>query len=355
MRDTEAYAFTLSMLICLLVFLIIKYSVVFFVSSRHSYFKKQHFDTSWIGPHVRSHHQYNLAIVANSFMILILMIFFNFSSFLEYLYILLDSVVFTSLFLNLIFAGKYKNTDPYKYRFKQTAILLLFGFTAIIDIVACYTLTPDHIKYLFLYELLLIIIFPVISLLGHLLLLRIRKFKSELFSWTFTHSYALMGTTRLIISSGISVAFFFIYSYNYEQGLDTRYRQLQFAKALTKNVPLTGTAGENNKLDDLKNNVDYTSGIYFDGLYINKIEIDTTTSYSSSNEDILTATILSAFRIKSNDLEAENNNLNLSSVDSAAFFNTLNKQCGDSSPTETYYKINADKYIKVSSLSHISY
>ena len=80
MRDTESYAFTLSMLICLLIFLMIKYSVVFFVSSRHSYFKKQHFDTSWIGPHVRSHHQYNLAIIANIFMILILVIFFNFSS-----------------------------------------------------------------------------------------------------------------------------------------------------------------------------------------------------------------------------------------------------------------------------------
>ena len=356
MRDTEAYTFTFSMLICMLVFLIIKYSIVFFVSSKHSFFKKQHFDTSWIGPHIKSHHQYNLSIISNLLIILMLIIFFNYSSFLEYLYILLISTVFTSLFLNGIFIGKYKKKDLYKYRFKKTAILLLFGFTAIIDIVACYTLTPNHIKYLFLYELLLIVIYPIISLLGHLLLLRIRKFKSKLFSWTFTHSYALMGTTRLIISSGISVAFFFIYSYNYEQGLDTRYRQLQFAKALlAKNVPLTDTASENKKLDDLKNNLNYASGIYFDGLYINKVEIATTKPYSSTNEDILTAAILSAFRIKSNDLEAENNNLNLSSVDGVAHFNTLNKQCGDSSPIETYYQINADKYIKVSSLPYINY
>ncbi len=38
MRDTEAYTFTLSMLMGMLIFLIIKYSVAFFVSSSRSFF-----------------------------------------------------------------------------------------------------------------------------------------------------------------------------------------------------------------------------------------------------------------------------------------------------------------------------
>ena len=76
-RDMEAYAFTLSMLLCLLVFLIIEVSAVFFASSKRSFFKKQFFETSWIGPKTGSHGKYNLAILTNLFIIGLMAIFFG--------------------------------------------------------------------------------------------------------------------------------------------------------------------------------------------------------------------------------------------------------------------------------------
>ena len=375
-RDTEAYTFTLSMLICMLIFVSVKYGVVFFASSRRSYFKKQHFDTSWIGPHIKSHHEYNLATIANLFMIFILIIFFNRSSFLQYLYILLISVVFTSLFANVIFASKYRDRnsgpykyifdiigkpidsapDPYKFNFKITATYWLLGFVALIDVAACLKLTGRHIIFLFLYELILIAVYPVILFLGKLLLTKARDYKQKRsLPWTFTHSYALMAMTRLIITSGIPVAFFFIYSNNYEQNLDTRYRQLTFAKALSQSqkVDLTGkdTAALNKKLDDIKNNLDDTSGVYFDGLFINSTKINTGTKISDSlknksyyaREDSLTAEILSAFRLRTNHIEVTNNNLDLSSADSSAFFSKLNKPCYDGSSVKTFYKIGSNR------------
>ena len=356
MRDTEAYTFTFFMLTFMLFFISIKYGIVFFVSSTHSFFKKQHFDTSWIGPHIKSHHQYNLAILANLLTILMLMIFFNNSSFLEYLYILLVSTLFTSLFLNGLFAVRYKSTDDYKYKFKLTAIVMLSILIGLIDIAACFTI-PDHIKSLFFYELILVVIYPVILLGGQMLLANIRKFKSKLFPWTYTHSYAMMAATQLVISSGIPVAFFFIYSFNHEQNLDTQYRQLNFATQLQRRIPFTGkdTVAENKKLEALKNNVDCTSGVYFDRLLIDSITVGTMRAVRFSAEDLLTAKILNALRIKINDLEATNNNFNLSSADSTAYFNSLNKNAGDNSPTQTFYKIANNRYLKISSRSHFNY
>ena len=356
MRDTEAYTFTFFMLTCMLLFISIKYGIVFFVSSTYSYFKKQHFDTSWLGPHIKSHHQYNLAILANLLTILMLMTFFNNSSFLEYLYMLLVSTLFTSAFLNLLFAIRYKKSDDNKYKLKKAAAMCLCGFIVIINLAACFTI-PGHIITLLFFELMLVVIYPVILFGGQLLLTSIRKYKHGLFSWTYTHSYAMMAATQLIISSGIPVAFFFIYSFNHEQNLDTQYRQLNFARSLERRIQFTGTdtIAENKKLEDLKNNVDRTSGIYFDGLLIDTIKVGTMPAIPFSGEDLLTAKILNVLRIKINNLEAENNNLNLSSVDSSAYFSSLNRQCGDNSPTQTFYKIAKSRFLKISSRSHFNY
>ena len=366
MRDTEAYVFTFSMLIFMLIFLIIKYSVIFFVSSKRSFFKKQHFDTSWIGPHIKSHHQYNLSILANFLIILMLAIFFNHSSFLEYLFILLISVVFTSLFLNALFAIKYRRPDRYKYRFKITAIVWLSVFVMLINTAAILDLNGTHLLHFFLFELILIGIYFLILFFGETLFGRIQKFKKTLkLTWTFTHSYALMSTTRLIISSGIPVAFFFIYSFNYEQRLDTRYRQLHFAKSLVAKTQLMKKdINDTTLLTEFKKNLRPIYGVYFDDLFINSIKAIDTPKKTNNNlvfvsadteEDLLTGKILSAMRLKISDIEIDNNNLNSSSVDGSAFFNPLNKQIGDSSPTQTYYGTDTNKYIKLSSLSHISY
>ncbi len=277
---------------------------------------------------------------------------------------LLVSIVFTSLFLCFIFAKKYRKDDRCKYKFKLTAAIWLGVLLVLIDITAWFNLASTH--KLILYEVIMIALSPVILWSAVLLLKMAREFKvNHLFTWTFTHSYALMVTTRLIITSGIPVAFFFIYSFDYEQNLDTRYRQLNFANALIskesfikdKNVPAI-----NKKLDSLKNNLPYTSGIYSDGLFINDIQVDAnktiidTIKYISAfnGEDLLTAELLNAFRLNTNDIEVQNAYLNLPSSGDFVF-SKLNKRSGDRSPVRLFYKIDTGKYLKISSLPGINY
>jgi hypothetical protein len=352
-RDTEAYIFTVSMLLCLMLFLIIQFSVIFFVSSKQSFFKKQLFDTSWIGPKTTSHHEYNLAILANLVIIVLLVIFFNLHSFLTYLYILLFSIMFISLFLNSIFAKKYVDENPYKCRFKMLAVYWLCFFILAIDIAACNTLQKENRLWLFLFEGLLIGICSILFYKGKDLLENSRGYKLKShFPWTYTHSFALMATTRVIITSGIPVAFFFIYSFNYEQNLDTRYKQLRFADALTQKIPPSKITKA--KLDSLYRGLSYMSGVYYDSAFINKIEFGKKDTQSYNAEDFLTVRILSAFRLNKNNVALKSSNMNLHFVDDKAYFNSLtheNKNRGHT--TTTSYKIGPgkDKYIKLSSFN----
>ena len=393
--DTASYVFTLSMLICLLLFLIIKFSAIFFVSSKKSFLKKQHFDTSWIGPKMSSQHQYNLGTIANLFIIAMLLISFNLSSFLEYLYILLISVVFTSLFLNFIFANKYKKTDPDKYKLKKGAIQCLCIFLILLNAIALSKLNfLWHSIHLIIYELILtiaLLLFCYRKSTKRLKSVRsflirvygklkkhttkfLLKIKLRPLSWTYTNSYALMATTRLIISSGIPVAFFFIYSYNYEQNLDTRYRQLNFAQSLahkinfaqpgkTYSIRQDSIDRDNNKLNRINNAQVCTSGIYTDGLFIDSVAAinfnpqagkirERVLSYGS--EDSLTAELLSVFRLHTNNIEVKNNNLNLLYAGNSVFFNNLRVEKREKT-SKIYYKINANEYVKINSSPNINY
>ena len=355
-RDTEAYVFTLSMLIFLLIFLIIQFGVVFFVSSKRSFFKKQLFETSWIGPRTTSHQQYTLAIVANIIIIIMLILFFDLDSFLKYVYVLLFSITFISIFLNSAFAKRYGN-NKYLLRFKQLAIVSLCGFVLVIDIFAKFTLEPDNFKSLVIYESLLTVICAILFIWGPYLLVKITDSKKASF-WTYTHSFALMTTTRLIITSGIPVAFFFIYSFNYEQNLDARYKHLHFANELIKKIRPTDLTSA--KLNAIKQGSAYTSGVYFDDLVIDKITDTACEKHPVEyyhREDSLTTLILSMFRFHWNSVALKSNNLNFPSVDTAVFFNDLTKEKGgdkNAATTRTCFKLGNNKYIRLTS-RNISY
>ena len=382
-RDTESYAFTISMLICLLIFLIVQFSVVFFLSSKQSFFKKQLFETSWLGPKESFHQQYNLCIIINIAVVLLLICFYDLRSFLKYFYLILFSITFIAIFSNSVFAIYYKKHNPYNYHFKKIAIGWLWGFVAVIDIIAGYTLSFKNFSLLIFNELVVIIVCVILAyccLIIYLskkdILVKAYEFKHKKnFPWTFTHSFALMATTRLIVMSGIPVAFFFIYSFNYEQNLDTRYKQYRFAKALDQKTPA----------DSIKKNVLPVTGVYTDNIFINrfkiapftkskygetlifdtisitkanpphkKAELDSTIVYNK--EDSLTVKLLSAFRLHKNNVAVKTNNMNFASIDSEAFFNNLSHEQtnhNDTTTTRTYFKTSSGKYIGLSSSKNI--
>ncbi len=266
-------------------------------------------------------------------------------------------MVFTSLFLNFIFAKKYKKDDHYKYKFKLNAVIWLTILIVLIDISAGFNLIFIHWLILILYEVIVIGLFPVILWLAGFLLAKASKFNAgNLFTWTFTHSYTLMAATRLIITSGIPVAFFFIYSFDYEQNLDTRYRQLNFANALIGKesyIKDKDAATANKRLNSLNNNLPYTSGVYSDGLFISNMRVDTNKGIADTiqnistytPEDVLTAELLNAFRLHTNDIEIQNAYLNLPSSGNFVF-SKLNKRSGDRFPVQLFYKIATGKYLR---------
>ncbi len=331
-RDIEDYSFTVSMLIYLLTFQLIQFLVVFLASSKRSFFKKQFFDTSWIGPKTTSHREYNLAIISNGTLIILLIIFFQFSSFLCYIYILLFSVTFISIFLNSIFAAKYKERAPNNYRYKMIAVKWLCIFVNLIDYFAWKTLDHENFWLLLSFEFLAAAAGFLSCKAGTYLLDKLIDYKSRhALNWSYTNSFALMATTRLIVTSGIPVVFFFIYSFNYEQNLITRDSQLTFASSLTQKMPPGSITKP--RLDSIQKGQLYTSGVYYDGIYVNKIlpvingksgigtQLNDTCKYTK--EDYFTIKVLSAVKFYKNSISLKNGNLNSRSVNNEVVFSSL--------------------------------
>ncbi len=372
-RDMEAYAFTLSMLLCLLVFLIVEVSIIFLASSRQSFFKKQFFETSWIGPRISSHGQYNLAILTNLFIIGMMSFYFGAtftqnavlikSSFLEYIFIILFSIILTSLSLNALFYRRYKLENCYKHKYKLRAIASSAALILFIDIVAANALDlknksifASHFAHLLYYELIATSFCLVAVYYYPRLQPTLAGFnKIWQINWSYTNSFAMVATTRLIITSGIPVAFFFMYSYDYEQNLDNRYRQYHFARDFVTSQDVSANTPTK---DLLQKGSDYTAGVYFDGVSVQNIAVQENPKaldqikqkYRYRFEDSLSAMILSAFRFHINAIETKNNLMNFPTIGEETFFNKLTREkSNDSISAVTYYRLNPTRYLVINS------
>ena len=349
-RDTEIYSFTFSMMLLFFAFLGLELSIVFLVSSKRSFFKRQLYDTSWIGPKILSHHQYNLATLFNVAIIAWVLAFFRISTFLTYLYILLFSVTFISIFLTGLFARRYKNSnhvDNYKFKIKTLWSLLLSVF--IIDILALRTLDPHSILILLIYESLTFIAGWIFFQYGDNILTGIRKNvgRKGISGWNYERSFSMMGLTRLIITSGIPIIFFYMTSYNYEQNISIRYRHLQYANQLLNKT--NGTSYVNLKTD----NTNFSRGYYYDKAYINNIRLekaDTPEQYSK--EEKITANILRLFRINiSKAAVKEEKFYTGEATDKSFFYNSLLKgACKTDSVSITHIQTHTPgTYLTISS------
>jgi hypothetical protein len=345
-RDTQAYLFTSGMLLLLLGFLILQFVVVVVVSSKRSFFKTQFFETSWIGPKFNSHREYNYAIAINILVIILLCVLWHFCSLLEYIYLLLFSITFISLYLNFIFLNKYKS-NPYLFRFKFYTLITLIAFTIVIFLFAGLTLEFWYKVVFFGYVILLLLLSKWLTRYLVKKMPTIAAFNNRLpFKWDYLKSFSLMVTTRLIITSGIPVIFFFIYSFNYEQHLDTRYRQLTFAHALIKKFGDSTSSS----FPDSSKNLYYAPGIYLDNTFIHAIKRDTGLKFDSvSSEDVSTGKILNLFRIVKTNVELNSSYLGVSYSHNEASFNSLlpDHNTKGTYANTTVYPINKNQSIKL--------
>lgn len=331
-RDVEIYSFTFSMMLILFLFLVCQLFGVFVVSSQRSFFKRQLFDTSWVGPKISSVNQYNIAALTNCIVIVLAAIFFNFSSILTYFFILFFSVLFTSLFLNCLFAKRYKKyRQQENYRFKMVTIRWLYVVIVLANLGAIRALDGNNFLVFALYELLVFFTGWLLLKWGRAVVhFFYRRFNRLVFAGNYAHSFTLMALTRLLLTSGLPMLFFYVTAYNYEQNIAVRYGQLQYASHLPANV----TESQVVKIN-MHNNVAGTY-YYFDEAWIKSIAYKPGSFAAPySKEENFTARLLSLFRISISDKAVFEDKMYVpAAADSSFFYNGLFKS-GDKNDNAT--------------------
>lgn len=354
-RDVEIYSFTFSTVVLLFLYMVLQLSVTFLVSSKRSFFKKQLFDTSWIGPKISRHKEYIISSALNIMIIILLIIFFQKMTFLQYVFMVLFAVTCISLFLNVLLLKRYKKEGEKNYsRLKTYAVVWLSLLLVIINITAFNLLEPGNFIQVFLVELVALAAADILIGAAEVLPENVRNALSD--KWNYTHSFSLMALTGLIITSGIPVAFFYITSYNYEQNLQIRHRQTDYANRLLQQP---GLQLHN---DSIKNFTYDTAGIYYDRTWISTMptvtSLDTIDILDSTNikateidENIITRKILGTFRLALSDKAVKTDKLYIPyASDTSIVYQPLQINTHTDSSVSTYRKTGvSNTYLKLSS------
>lgn len=305
-RDIEVYSFTFSMLLVLFVYIVLQLGITFLVSSRRSFFKKQLFDTSWIGPKDFRHKEYLLSSALNLLIIIILVSCFPRTTFLQFLFLLLFAIIFISLFFNKLLAKRYLRINKINnYRYKMYAVKLLLVLLVIHYFIASCVL--DNIIPITIIELAVISMGILFILYANSLSTGIRKLLPA--KWKYINSFSLMVLSTLIITSGIPVAFFYISSYNFEQNLSIRYKQTDYANRLLEKPKLNLSFSNNGPSYN-------TTGLYYDSSYISEFPTVIPETGIHKNESMTiekekSLQLLSAFRLLMSDKAVKTDKLSV--------------------------------------------
>ncbi len=352
-RDVEIYCFTLAMLFAFFCFLVMEMAVVFLFSSAGSYFKKQRFYINWIGPKASFSRYYLLSSILNMAMVLLLSIAFKWSSFAEFFFMLSFSATAILVFLISLFARRYKKeNEPTFLKIKKRTMRALLVFIGLINLMAVLIL--DQLTRFFLFEIIALLLAAGLFVFGENWVDRPgqkQAKKPKFFASSglgFTHNFALMVLTRLVITSGLPVVLFYVMVYNYEQNLLIRYRQYNFAQRLIGKEMNAGS----DALSGFKNGSD---GVYADNSWISSVSYSTKSNGRFKNylpEENLTIGLLKFFHFYRDSSAIRENHLYQSNAaDSSFFYNHLYKgPLNDTTGTQSFLQ-NPYKsgYLKVES------
>lgn len=353
-RDLEIYSFTISMLLLLFAFLVLQLILIFVSSARRSFFKKQLMDSSWVGPKTSSNKQYILSAFFNCVIVLLLCIAFIYSTFLEYTFIVLAEICLVPAFLNAVFAYKYYEEKRSVVQFKLTALICLAVFLLIINISATRYLDGGNLFRFFLMEAATILIMLLLLYYRnnfYLAAIKTKNYFTILNRWNYVHSFSLMGLTRLLVTSGIPIIFFYYSSYNYEQHIGCRYKQIDFYNKVFARFG-------NGAIEQSIANKTLPTGVYIDSFWINNIQF--ADSINNSNKDKRTISeeqrnaiqYLKNFRLLFTDMAVKNDKFYLShAADSSFFFTNLLNTDEESRKFSTSYIQSTlpSKYISIQS------
>jgi hypothetical protein len=391
-KDTEIYSFTISMFLLLFLYFVIEAVAVVFFSANRSFLTRRGFIIDWIWPRSSFHRIYNRASAAHVSIIILLLVFYQWSDFANLFFSLPAAVTGISIFLNSLYVIEYdskKDTSieyqifsNCKVKTKNTMIV----FLVVLNVVALFVVGFFSAFLAFeaaAFVVLLAFYLTFLPVENNWLQSLVKKqpVKSILHvsnniwawikpRWTYSNSYTLMALTKLIICSGIPVIFLYTLDYNYEQNLLIRYRQVDFANRFVEKFHnysdslwskkdaskiQTLLAGNENGTISTSS---FIKGTYNDRSWIKDVEIRDMVlpqqNVKDNAKDSLTSFLLNVFRFYQNPVSASNNNLYKNDAsNSFVHFNPMVKESIlHSSSSTTFYSTEApNKYLTITSHS----
>ena len=243
-RETGAFSFTLLMLLLFFSLVSLQLVAVVWISSRNSLLRVFRMETDWIWPRPSSRMVYQFSGFFNLLILVLLVMLYGYAGFLTFFFMLLVTVCVITIFINLLYSLRYQASGQIRLQnYKRRNILGLAGFLLVINLITLKQLWGvTNEVWLFLF-------FEAGSLLIGLVIFKIfskRVYSKLVLEFTagnmqgserpstrkFIHSYAFMSITRLVVSSGLPVFFFYQHAYNYQQSIQSHYRHLQFTSQL---------------------------------------------------------------------------------------------------------------------------
>ena len=277
--EIETFAFTWGMILFFLLNVIVDLFIFIRASSRRSLFKKQALVTSWLWPRKSSRYEYFAAGFGHIIVIIFLLWGFHFLHYLCYFFLLICSVPILTLYFNYLFLRKYKMAHQKIYQsLKERCIYWSAAYLVLINTIAIFILDGE-IWVLLLFEVTILL---VLAILLYFLFNYYKKIKQRLKDIIpanrYLNTYIFMVLTRLIVTSGIPVFFFYSASFTYEQNLLARNREYDYVNQLKHKYPDPG------KLINAVNEPSQT-GIYIDSTWIKKVSVGFVTSVAGKNID----------------------------------------------------------------------
>jgi hypothetical protein len=250
-KDTGAFTFTLVMLLVFFLIVFLQMLIVVWVSAKKSRLNVFRLETDWIWPRPSQHKVYQFAFIYHIYIFLLLIGFYYLANFLGYFYMLVIAVTNASIFINFLYALHYRYEKRITLiRYKKRNILTLVVISFIISFFAIWHLWEDT-QQVFLFLLFQLISIGLAVYSYNRFNKRIsdrNKEKADLAKMgraPFINSYARMAISRLIISSGLPVLFFYQYAYNNQQAAQAHFKQLNYARKIFGNDSLQNNSATN--------------------------------------------------------------------------------------------------------------
>jgi hypothetical protein len=345
-RDTEIFIFTLFMFLVFFIFqVLVLYSAIYISYKKPLALPDKYFVARWIMPKAGMHSNYKIASIYNVGLVILLILFFKSSTFAEYFIMLALAITFTTLFPNFLFLKSQNDNTKRNLKYQLKNGLFFLVLIVVINVSAGRVL-ENFFCHFFFFEIAWLML-GIFLYYGDFIFSKLKFpiINDIVKEGRYKHCYTLMSITRLILTSGIPVIFFYTTSYNYEQNLLARYRLLDFTKRLVEKFPSI------DKEKFLLNPKDYKNAIYIDHTWVHDIRaIDNPVIKPFSNEDNKTAEILNVFRYtENNDSDSQENDLYSSaSADSSFLYNHLFNQTNGGSRIYNQTKLPG-QYLAVSS------